>query len=147
MAITASGLYGLTLVKFFTNATAVDLNAETTKVALIKDTHSQDFDTHDFYADVSGDEVPGTGNYTTGGQANGTTEVTVAAGVLKYDAVDRQWTTSTIADAMASVIYCDAVTDELVCLHDFGTAASTVAGTFDLIWNSAGIFTLDYTPA
>lgn len=145
MAITGSGLYGLTLVKAFTNATAIDLNAETLKVAMVTDSHTPDFNAHDFYADISANEVSGTG-YTAGGATLTGTAVTVASGSLKYDGDDVSWSSSTIANAMAAVGYCDAVTDELVFLSDFVSAASSSNGTFTVQWDAAGIFTIDYVP-
>ena len=150
MAITASGLFGLTLEKCFNNGAAIDLEAEDNKVAMITDSATPDFDAHDFWADLSANEVSGTG-YTAGGQLLATTTLTVgspAAGQLKWDAVDAAWTTSTITSAMASVVYADAIaSDPLVALHDFVTAASTTAGTFTIQWNASGLAYFDYTPA
>lgn len=144
MSITASGLYGLTLEKMLCNTAAIDLEAETNKVALVEDGYTPDFNAHDFYNDLT-NEVSGTG-YTVGGKAYTSTEVTLSGGVLTYDAADVSWTTSTISNAMAAVGYADAVADELIFLADFVTAASTSAGTFTIQWNASGIFTLDYTP-
>lgn len=146
MAITASGLFGLTLEKCLNNGAAIDLEAEDNKVAMITDSATPDFDAHDFWNDLSGQEVSGTG-YTTGGQTYTSTELTLSGGVLKYDAADVAWTTSTITSAMAAVGYADSVaSDPLIFLSDFVTAASTTAGTFTIQWNASGIFTLDYTP-
>lgn len=144
MAITASGLYGLTLEKYYINGAALNLEAEDLKVGMVTDTHTPDFNLHDFYADIT-NEVSGTG-YTAGGNVLTTTEVTISGGVLTYDAADAQWASSTITDAMASFIYHDLVTDELVCLSDFVNVASSSGGNFDLQWDVAGIFTHDYTP-
>jgi len=146
MAITASGLFGLTIEKCFNNGAAIDLEAETNKCAMIQDTATPNFDTHDFWADLSGNEVSGTG-YTAGGKAYTNTELTLSSGVLTYDAADVAWTSSTITDAMAAVGYADSVaSDPLIFLSDFVSAVSTVSGTFTIQWNASGIFTLDYTP-
>ena len=149
MAITASGLFGITLKTALNNTIALDLEAEDMKVAMITDSATPDFDAHDFWADLSANEVSGTG-YTAGGQLLATTTLTVgspAAGQLKWDAVDAAWTTSTITSAMASVVYADAIaSDPLVALHDFVTAASTTAGTFTIQWNTSGLAYFDYTP-
>lgn len=142
MAITGSGLYGLTLEKFFNNGAALNLEAENNKVCMVTDSYTHAYDTHDFYNDLT-NEVSGTG-YTAGGAALTSTEITLSGGVLKYDAADVAWTTSTITNAMAGVLYADAVTDELILLSDFVTAASTTAGTFTIVWSASGIFTLDY---
>ena len=152
MAVTASGLYGLTLQKMM-NATALPtsgLDSETAiKVLLVTDSEAPNFDTHDFRNDITA-EVPATGNYTTGGNVITSTALTLSAGVLTYDAADTSWSTSTIANAMAAVGYFGrggaSSADELVFLSDFVTAASSSSGTFTVQWNAAGIFTVDYTP-
>ncbi|MEV6413833.1 hypothetical protein [Kribbella sp. NPDC051718] len=151
MAVTASGLYGLTLEKQM-NATALPTNgleSETAvKVLMVTDSEVPNFDTHDFRNDVTA-EVTGTG-YTAGGVVITGTELTLAGGVLTYDANDASWSSSTIANAMAAIGYFGrggaSSADELVFLSDFVTAASSSSGTFTVQWNAAGIFTVDYTP-
>lgn len=150
MAITASGLYGLTLEKFFINTAGQSLEAETHKGMLVTDTYTPNFDTHAFRSDVT-NEVSGTG-YTTGGTALTTTEITVgspSAGVLMYDHDNVLWSTSTISNAMALVGYLNvgtAGTDQLVYLLDFVTAVSTTSGLLTVQINANGVFNLDYTP-
>lgn len=151
MAISASGLYGLTLEKFFKETVGADLESETAiSVLMVTDSYTPAFDTHDFRDDVT-NEVSGTG-YTAGGKTITTTELTVgspAAGQIKYDAADVQWTSSTITSAMAAIGYVSTGTssaDELIWLSDFVTAASTTAGTFTIQWDANGIFYIDYTP-
>ena len=147
MAITASGLYGLTLEKVFIDTAGQSLEAETHNELMVQDAHAPDFDAHDFRNDVT-NEVSGT-NYTAGGVNVTSTEITLASGVLTYDAADTVYSNVTITDAMAGIIYFDvgtAATDQLVCLQDFVTAASATAADFTIQHAAAGIFTLDYTP-
>lgn len=147
MAISGSGLYGLTLEKLLIGALAESFEAEDNKVLMVTDTYTPAYDTHDFHADVT-NEVSGTG-YTAGGQALTATEITLAAGILTFDAADLSWTSSTITDAMAAVHYFNvgtSGTDALGFLSDFVTAASTVNGTFAIQWSGSGIFTVDYVP-
>lgn len=147
MAITASGLYGPTLEKMLIDTAGQSLEAETHKVLMVQDGYTHNYDTHDFRDDIT-NEVSGTG-YTTGGNTLTSTEVTLASGVLTYDAADVSWPASTITSAMAGVGYFNvgsAATDMLVFLSDFVTAASTSNGTFTIQWNASGIFTVDYTP-
>lgn len=151
MAITASGLYGLTLEKMM-NSTSLPTNgleSETAvKVLMVTDSEVPNFDTHDFRNDIV-QEVTGTG-YTAGGNVITSTELTLSGGVLTYDAADVSWSSSTIANAMAGVGYFArggaSSADELVFLSDFVTAASSSSGTFTIQWNASGIFTVDYTP-
>lgn len=147
MTITASGLYGLTLEKMMIDTAAQSLEAETHKVLMVTDTEAPDFTAHDFRNDILA-EVTGTG-YTAGGNTLTTTEITLAAGLLTFDAADVAWASSTIANAMAAVGYFNvgtAATDQLVFLSDFVTAASSSGGTFTIQWNASGIFTVDFTP-
>ena len=147
MAVTASGLYGLSLEKMMIDTLGESLEAEDNKVLMVTDSEVPNFDTHDFRADITA-EVTGTG-YTSGGVAITTTEITLASGVLTFDAADVSWSSSTIASAMAAVGYTNvsgAATDQLIWLSDFVTAASSSSGTFTVQWSGSGIFTLDYTP-
>ena len=147
MAVTASGLYGLSLEKMMIDTLGESLEAEDNKVLMVTDSEVPNFDTHDFRADITA-EVTGTG-YTSGGVAITTTEITLASGVLTFDAADVSWSSSTIANAMAAVGYTNvsgAATDQLIWLSDFVTAASSSSGTFTVQWSASGIFTVDYTP-
>jgi hypothetical protein len=148
VAVTASGLYGLSLEKMLIDTLGISLESETlVKVLMCTDTEAPNFDTHDFRNDILA-EVTGTG-YTLGGNVITTTEVTLSGGVLTYDAADTAWAASTIANAMAAVGYTNvgsAATDQLIWLSDFVTAASSSNGTFTVQWAGTGIFTIDYTP-
>lgn len=151
MAITASGLYGLTLEKFL-NATALPTNgleSETaTKLLLVTDTEAPNFDTHNFRDDILA-EVTGTG-YTAGGVTLTATELTISGGVLTYDAADASWASSTIANAMAGVQYFArggaSTADELILVSDFVSAVSSSSGTLAVQWSASGIATVDFTP-
>jgi hypothetical protein len=152
MAITAAGLFGLTLEKFLnvTSLPASGLESETaTKMALITDAATPAFDTMDFWNDLEANEVSGTG-YTAGGNVLTSTEITLSGGVLTYDSADPSWTTSTITNAMGGVAYFDrggaTTADELILLLDFVTAASSSGGTFTVQINASGLATIDYTP-
>lgn len=150
MAITASGLYGLTLEKMFIDTSGQSLEAETHKALLVEDGYTHNYDTHDFRNDLT-NEVSGTG-YSTGGTTITTTEVTVgspAAGTLKYDHDDVSWSNSTIPNAMALVGYFNVganTTDQLIYLLDFVTAVSTTSGLLTVQIAANGVFNLDYTP-
>jgi len=150
MAISASGLYGLTLEKMFIDTAGQSLEAETHKALLVTDSYTHAYDTHDFRDDITG-EVSGAG-YSTGGATISTTEITVgspSAGVLKYDHDDESWSSSTISNAMAMIGYFNvgtAGTDQLIYLLDFVTAVSTSAGLLTVQIGANGVFNLDYTP-
>lgn len=155
MAITASGLYGLTLEKFLnvTSLPASGLESETAvKVLMVTNSHTPNYDTHNFRDDVEGNEVTGT-NYAAGGTTITSTEIataTPAAGQLNYDAADVSWATSTISSARAAIGYFArggaSSADEVIFLSNFGADASTSAGTFTIQWHANGIFYIDHTP-
>lgn len=148
MTITASGFYGLTMEKMFIDTASQSMEAETHKGLLVTDSEAPNFDTHDFRNDITA-EVPGTGGYTTGGATLTTTDITLSSGVLKWDFDDPQWTSSTIANAMALVTYFNvgsSATDQLLLLLDFVTAVSTSAGTLAVQIAVGGAMTIDYTP-
>jgi hypothetical protein len=153
MSITASGMYGLTIEKSW-NATVAwptnGLESETAVSALlVNDSYTPNFDTHDFYNDVT-NEIANGGGYTTGGVAITSTELTISSGVLTFDSADPSWTSSTISSAMAAVLKFTrggaSSADELILLSDFVTAASTTNGTFLVQVAAGGWFTNDYTP-
>lgn len=150
MAVTASGLFVPTFINILSNTIAADLSSETgIKCALISNSATPDFDAHDYWADLSANEVTGT-NWAAGGVVLTSTTLTASGGTLTFDAADVSESTTTITNARAAVIYDDSVTtptaDALIALVDFTADYSTVAGTFAINWNASGIYTIDMTP-
>jgi hypothetical protein len=148
MAITASGFFGLTLEKMFIDTAGESLEAEDNRITLISDSATPNFDTMDFWDDLVANEVTGT-NWAAGGVALTGTEITLSSGVLTFDATDISVASTTISNAMASVLRFNVgsnATDQLVMLHDFVTAVSSSNGTFAINWSASGLATLDYTP-
>lgn len=152
MAITASGLYLLTQEKMMIDTVGISMESETlVKGALVTDSYTHNYDTHDFFNDAEANEVSGTG-YSAGGVALTVTEVTVgspAAGQIKFDHADPSWTTSTITSAMALVEYFEvgaSSADMLLLLLDFVTAVSTTAGTLLVTIAANGAYYVDGTP-
>jgi hypothetical protein len=151
MAISGSGFYGLTLEKMM-NATSLPtsgLESESAVSALlVTDSYTPAYDTHDFYNDIT-NEVSGDG-YSSGGETLTSTELTLAGGVLTFDAADVSWESSTITSAMAAVLKFSrggaSSADELILLSDFVNAVSTTNGTLEIQWHSSGIMTVDYVP-
>ena len=149
MAITKSGMYGVTVEKMFIDTAAQSMEAETHKGLLVTDTYAPNFDTHDFRDDIT-NEIGSGGGYTTGGNTITTTVITFAAPAaesLKWDYDDPQWPTSTITAAMAHIAYFNvgsAATDQLILLQDFVTAATTSAGLLLVQIHADGAMNLDY---
>jgi len=123
----------------------IDYLADTMRVALATSDYTPDQDAHDYFDDVT-NEVTGTGYVADGDQL--TTPVnTNTLNVVKFDADDTSWTTSTIT-ARYAIVYKDTGTPSdspLMCWVDFGADVSSSAGTFQITWDAAGIMTV--TPA
>ena len=119
----------------------IDMDGDTFKIALLTSSHTPDA-TDSTYADVSGDEVSGTG-YTAGG-ATLTATWTRSGGTTTFDADNVTWSSSTIT-AQYAVIYSDTPTspaDPLVCLLDFSEDKSSSNGDFTVNFNASGIISL-----
>lgn len=135
--------YGSLIAKAFNKE--IDFDSDTIKVALLSSSYTPNQDTHDYWDDVSANQVTGTG-YTAGGATLANKSVTYTSGtnVTKFDADDVSWTSSTIT-ARYAVIYDDTpatnATKPLIAYIDFGSDQSSSSGTFSIVWDAAGIFT------
>lgn len=134
--------YGLLITAAFNKE--VDFGTDTIKVALVTSSYTPNQDTHDYWDDVSANEITGTG-YTAGGAtlASKTIGYTSGTNVTKFDADDVSWTTSTLT-ARYAVVYLStgtASTSPLIAYVDFATDQSSSSGTFTVTWSSSGIFT------
>lgn len=133
----ASGVYN----RFKANVLnkEVDMEGDTIRVALLDNSHSFSA-TDDTWADVSANEISGTG-YTANGEALTTKAVTQAA-TTKFDADDVSWTSASFT-AYHAVIYDDTLANnDLICSIDFGGAQTVTSGTFTIQWHTDGIITL-----
>ncbi len=142
MAVTAK-LYGLALQSAFNKE--IDWDSDTIKVMLCTSSYTPDQDTHRYKSSVT-NEVTGTG-YTAGGATltSPTFAYTSGTNTVTLDAADTSWANSTIT-ARYAVIY-DATpgtdaTRPLIAYVDFGADVSSSAGTFQITWDAAGIFTV-----
>lgn len=124
----------------------IDLTSDTIKLALVTSAYTPDADAHDFWDDVSANEVANSGTYSAGGA---TLAVTVSQdntddeGV--FDATDVSFTSATIT-ARYAVIYKStgtAGTSALIALIDFGSNQTSTAGTFTITFAAEGIVNLN----
>lgn len=141
MAVSAK-VYGLAIKSAFNKE--VSWASDTIKVMLCTSTYVPDQDAHQYKSSVT-NEVTGTG-YTAGGAtlASKTATYTGATNTIAYDAADTSWASSTIT-ARYAVVYDSTGTDAtspLLCYVDFGADVVSTAGTFSIVWDAAGIFTL-----
>ena len=139
--------YGQAIMEAFDKE--IDWVADTIKVMLCTAlTIDQDGDV--YMGDVTKTEVSESGtNYTAGGAtlSNKSLGYTAGTNVIKFDADDVTWATSTIT-ASHAIIYLstgNAATDLLLGYIDFDGNKTSSAGTFTITWSADGIFTI--TPA
>ena len=146
MAFPSTGWFKKMLEDSLENTAAIDLNADTIKAALFTNSlGTADLDTNVGYGTTTpwnANEVTGTG-YTAGGATCATPTVTVASGVVTFDAGDASWTTSTIT-ARGVLLYDDTLATGSkygIVAVNFGSDQASVAGTFTIQWNASGILT------
>ena len=115
---------------------------------LTTNSYTPNQDTHDYHNDVT-NEVSGTG-YVANGTTLGTKVNSNTLNVVKFDAADTTWASSTIT-ARRAVLY-DATpgasaSNPLMLWVDFGADQSSSAGNFTIQWNASGIATITATDA
>jgi len=146
----SSGLYALTEEKARIDTLGESWEAEDNYIGLVTDTHTPDFNLDDFVADID-NEITG-GNYAR--EDLTTTELTIAAGVITFDAADTVYDNGgsddvTITNAEAAFhgfnVGTDG-TDPLGFMSDFGAAVSCTNSTFTIQWHTSGIYTIDLVP-
>lgn len=123
-----------------------DLDTDTIKIALVTSSYTPDADAHDFWDDVSANEVGASGTYSAGGA---TLTVTVSQdntddeGV--FDATDVSFTSASITARYAVVYKSTGVssTSPLICLIDFGSNQTSSGGTFAITFAAEGILNLN----
>lgn len=119
----------------------IDLDAHTIKIGLLTG-HTPDVDTHLGWADISGDEVSGTG-YTAGGKTLAGKSVVLDSGSDKgvFDATDPEWTGLDAGTPNYAVMYDDSHANKaLVCYWEVDTA--TNGGNWGLTFHADGVLLL-----
>lgn len=138
----ASGIYNNYKVRMLGSGTMADLDGDTIKIALLTSSYTPDFDAHDFFDDVSANEVGASGTYSAGGATLSVTltqDNTDNEGV--FDATDVSWTSATITARYAIIYKSTGVssTSPLIALIDFGSNQTSTAGTFTITFAAEGI--------
>ena len=128
-----------------TSVTPINLKTDTIKLALVTSSYTPDQDAHDFWDDVSANEVSASGSYSAGGVTLTVTtsqDNTDNEGV--FDASDVTITSFTGTFRYAVIYKSTGVnsTSPLICLIDFGTNVSAYAGTVTITFAAEGILNL-----
>lgn len=121
----------------------IDFAADTIKLALVA-SHTPNIDTHDFFDDVSADQVSGTG-YTAGGATLGSKTVTVDTtnDQADVDAADVTWSGLDVGTPSHAILYKDTgtpSTSPLIFYMEISTPSN--GGDYTVSWNAGGLFTL-----
>lgn len=148
MTFTASGLFYLTFRDIFQNDTAVDLLADSLKVALFTNSlTTPNYDTNTAYgaAPFNANEV---GTPAGGVVVPATISITVQSGsVLTFDGGDVPWSSQTISGIRGGLLYDDTITtpvaDPGIAGITFGADYSVTSGVFTIQWATDGIFKID----
>lgn len=126
----------------------INFNSDTFNVVLLGSGYTPS-DSHRYYSDISANEVTGTG-YTAGGKALSAPSVAYASNTLTVGAsAVIQWTSSTISNAwyaaVVDVTPGSGANNPLISYVSFGQAESDTGGTFQITWNTNGIFQLSHS--
>jgi hypothetical protein len=115
-----------------------DLDTDTLKVALIKETPSGTYGAATTnYSDVTGgsDEATGT-NYTAGGQALDSPVISLSGGTAFVDFADEVFSNLTIS-ADGAIIYNASQGNKAIAVFDFGGTVTSTSGDFTIVFPTA----------
>jgi len=115
-----------------------DLDTDTIKIALIKDTPTGTYNKSTTnYSDVTGDsdEVTGTG-YTAGGNTLTSPSITLDGDTAIVDFANTTWSTATIS-ADGCIIYNSSASNAAIAVIDFGGTVTSTAGDFTVSFPTA----------
>ena len=138
----ASGIYNYFKAHILDAEYDLGTGGHTVRCALLDNNHSF-VPEDDAWADVSANEISGTG-YTAGGEALTGKSVSVDdtddEGV--WDADDMSWTSASFTAYHAVLYDDDHASNALICSIDFGGAQTVTSGTFTIHWDSEGIINI-----
>lgn len=152
MAFTESRVFRQYVADVLDNTTAMDLTADTFKVALYGNGITPDRDVtaaNSAYAVgqwLAANEITSSTDWPVAGVALASkTLTTPSSGIVMFDAADTaSGAAATLANVYGLLVYDDTiaspVADQGVCYNYLGGANNVTAGTFTVIWNANGIF-------
>lgn len=115
-----------------------DLDTDTIKIALIKDTPSGTYGaatTNYSNVTVNTDEATGT-NYTTGGNTLGSAVISLDGSTAIVDFADTTWASATVS-ADGCIIYNASQTNRAIAVIDFGGTKTSTNGDFTIEFPTA----------
>lgn len=114
---------------------------DNTFVGLTSSSYVPNQDTHDYYSDIT-NELSTAGGYTAGGQQLTSDDITQTNNVIKWDATDPSWTSATFTARFAFYYAETGANDVLISFVNFGADETVSAGTFTIVHDAAGIWTM-----
>src|SRR3990167_5057485 len=155
MAWSTSKVFVAYLTDIVNNTTSMDLNTDASlKVALYDNDITQSATVTSANSAYNVDQWVTTGNevsdgaeWAVGGVALASVTSTSSSNVYTFDAANTaSGSSATLAAVFGCLVYDDTiatpVADQGICFNYFGGSNSVTDGTFTVIWNASGIFTL-----
>ena len=150
MAWSNSKIFTAFLEDALNNDVAFALDTDTMKAALFDNTITPDQtvsaanSTYNAGVWLTAAEVEDTTNWDAGGEPITTDDWTAASNVLTYDGADtpQGGASCTLTDAYGVFVHDSSVTNRGLSYNYLGGANSVVAGSFTIVWNGSGIFSI-----
>jgi hypothetical protein len=150
MAWSASKVFARMLSDSLTQTALLDLNSDSFKVALYNNTPTPDNavtaanSAYNVDQWVTANEQYQAGQWAQTGVALTSPAINVSTTTVQWDASDTaSGAACTLANVYGALVYDDTLTtpvaDQGVCYNYFGGVQSVTAGTFTVVWNTAGI--------
>ena len=153
MAWSASKIFQAIVTDALNSTATTNIDADTIKVALFDNSITPDRTVS------SANSAYGAGVWASGGVSDASgwpaagrslasITSTASAGTYTYDAADTASanSTTTLSSNYGCLVYNDTLTtpvaDQGICFIYFGGANSVTSGTYTVVWNSSGIFTI-----
>ena len=150
MAWSESKIFMSFLENAFENTNAVDLDTDTLKAALFDNTITPDQTVATAAAAylggvwLTGPEVEDTTEWDAGGEPITSVASGFSSNVYTFDAADTPsgGTSATLADVYGVLVYDSSTGSAGICFCYLGGVNSVTDGTFTIVWNGSGIFTV-----
>lgn len=152
MAWSASKIFSQTILDALGNTAAIDLDADTPKVALYNNSITPDQTVTAANSAFNAGQWANTnelsnGGWSAGGLALASITWTKSSNVVTYDAADTaNVSAATISGTFGCLVYDDTLTtpvaDQGLSYHYFGGTNSVTSGTLTIVWNASGIFAI-----
>jgi hypothetical protein len=151
MAWSASKMFMATIEVVWENTAAIDLDTDSFKAALYDNDITPDqtvaiantaYNAGQWTA--AGNEVADGTNWDAGGEPLTGVTSGFSSNVFTFDAANtpQGGATTTLANVYGCLVYDTSISSYGISYHYFGGVQSVTGGTFTIVWNGSGIFTI-----